>query len=315
MVGDVGQGGQQGDAAGADPEADQRDADRQAGGHERAEGQEQDQQRQADADQLGRAARLADVLRHLAAQLDLVAPVGEVGCGVLELDHAAVVLEVGHRHVVLHGDHRGAAVLADDGRRDLRDVVDRVRKLLPGGVEGAVVEGACVRVDDDPGVSAGEGGELVLQQVVGTLAARAGDDVVVVERAADRAGQAEDHDGGGQPGPDHPPGVAGGEASEAVQDTDMTGSSACGRVVTGSPCARALKSHLQPACTGHARRRTRDGWGGRESRTPGSSPGVRRREVGAVGLSRRCAAAGSRRAGRGPRPRGSGGGRRGCGSR
>ena len=198
-------------------ETDQGDADRQPSGHEGAEREEQDEHRDADADHLGGAAGGRVVLRHLAAELDLVALLVEVGSRVLQRDDARVALEVGDRHVVLHADQGGRAVCADHGGGDLGHVLD-AGQLLLGGLEVGRVDGARVGVDDDPGVGAGERRELLPEHVVGALAAGVRDDVVVVEAAAVRRGQAEDDDCGRRPGGDHPPGVAGGEATEAVEE-------------------------------------------------------------------------------------------------
>ena len=78
----------------------------------------QDDQRDDDADQLGGAARRREVLRHLAAELDLHAGgLQRLGRGRPQGVDALGAVEVGDRDVVLHGDQRGVAVGRHPRRR------------------------------------------------------------------------------------------------------------------------------------------------------------------------------------------------------
>ena len=65
---------------------------------------------------VGGAAGRLDVLRHLAAEGDLVARVLDRPAGLLEGDQPLVTGEVGDRDVVLHRDDRRLPVGAEHGR-------------------------------------------------------------------------------------------------------------------------------------------------------------------------------------------------------
>jgi hypothetical protein len=200
-VDDVGQ--QHDQAAGGDPETEERDQQRQAGGDHRAERDQQHDRGAEEPEALG-ARRLLRGVDRIPAELDLE-PVAAV---LLRGGDQLLAVLLGHVPARDGQRQRGRAdlaVLRDTDLGRLGDVIDLLR-LGEEGVDaplGVSALGAGRVLPDDVDLLAGVAAEALLGQLAGGLRLRARRVVVGVVLAGERRADADDHHRGEEPGEHH----------------------------------------------------------------------------------------------------------------
>ena len=225
-LGDVHEGGHDGDGGEAGGQAEQGEPDGHPAGDDGAEGHQEDDDGGGDADHLGGAGLgPLGVADELAAELHLHA----VGAGVLDHLHEVLVGaggQVAGRGVVLHEGHADGPVGrhgAGDERVDHpADVIERLEAVDGAGQDGGVVgvvERAVLGVEDDLGADAGHLREALDHQVEGLLRLGAGDPELVAQLPAGAPGDPEEAEGEGEPGEHDELAVADGGTAETVEET------------------------------------------------------------------------------------------------
>jgi hypothetical protein len=214
-VGDVDDVGEQHDqAAGGDAEAEERDQEREAGGHHRAEGDQQHDRGAEEAETFG-ARRLLRGVDRIAAELDLQT-VAAVLLGGGDQLLAVLLGDVPARDGQRQRRRSDRAVLRDPrlGRRG--DVVDLLG-LFEEGVDALLRSGAVGAgrvLPDDVDLLARVAAEALLGQLARGLGLGSGGVVVGVVLAGERGADADDDDGGEDPRQHHATTPAEGDVCE-----------------------------------------------------------------------------------------------------
>ena len=234
-------------------DAGDRGQDRQAHGHDRPEGDQQDDRRGQQADTLARGH--LDVLEQVAAE-------GDLEPGVLQR-----LGLLGHRRGRRVGRVVGGQVDGGEGdgavggsllrrvegrghRGDAGQRPDLVEVGAHGGRGGRSVEAGGV-VEHDGGGVVGQVGHLRAGQVVGLLGVGAGEAAAVGEAAAEGALGGEEADEGDHPEGDHPPSVAEAGGCETFEHGVLLGrDGGSGGTVDGTDDRRRRPSRLPAKGTG-----------------------------------------------------------------
>ncbi len=221
---DVDEGRQDADAGDADEQAHERRDDWEPHGDHRAEGDQENDDRNAHADELAARSRLHDLSKE-AGELSLNAS------GASGSRRRLRVVEVGHGELcrrVRHVDvRRGAARTDRSGLRCERighagDVLPGRQPpagLLDGRAVPGIVEPAITRVEHDASGLTTLSGKPGRQDVGRFLRLDSGDTEAVIELSAEAALQRHDGERGHEPDAEHPERVAGAAATEAVQES------------------------------------------------------------------------------------------------
>ncbi len=217
---------QQRDDAGADADTEQRDSDRQTHGQDRAEGEDQHDDRERDADQLG-FGRL-ELAERLATDLDLETfDVGgnhadDVGADLSRLRLGQVLGQVDlsecHQagEVTLGRDLSTSHALlgiraGESDTRNLRDLVEQIRHR---GLHLGIVHALIGAEDDRARPSAAGATEVLVQRVESALRFGVGDRERAVARRTDRSDECENCHEDRDPRTQHEPATAEAEPAE-----------------------------------------------------------------------------------------------------
>jgi hypothetical protein len=217
---------QQRDQAGADTDAEQGHADRQAHREDRTEREDQDDDREAQTDQFG-LGRL-ELAERLATDLDLQAlDVGRSQLGDLGADLAGVGLAEGLGEIDLGIGHLPGqrAVGGDQPERcalrgvraqqgdalDRRDLVEQFGHRCD---DLGIVDALIGAEDDRAGAATARTTEVLIEGVEATFRFGVRDRERAVARGADRADQHDHRDQGGHPDAEDQPATAETESSE-----------------------------------------------------------------------------------------------------
>ena len=226
VLGDVAEGCEQAEQAGADGQRRQREPDGEHRGGRRAQRDEQHDEGHEQADALVALRVLVREVGDRAADLDLEPTVGRRGGGAAD-GFEVLGRELVEAHGVVDGGVRRAAVLAQGPRPrserigDAADVIERAdasdRRLDHRGGR-RLVEPTGVGVEHDAARRAGQAGEAGFDQLDRPLRFGPGDVERVGRLTTPGAVGADDGDRDRQPHEHDPGGTAGGRGAESVED-------------------------------------------------------------------------------------------------